>query len=85
MRIFLTGASGQVGIIIVSELLGADHTVIGSACSDEVVDLLVQAGVEVYRGSLDDMESLIAGAQDADDVIHLAFKHNLLFRGNMIV
>jgi hypothetical protein len=41
---FLTGASGHVGTVVVSELPGADYTVIGSACSDKEAELLVQAG-----------------------------------------
>jgi nucleoside-diphosphate-sugar epimerase len=84
MKVFLTGASGHVGTVVVSELLDAGHTVIGLARSDRSADLLVKAGAQVYRGSLDDMESLTAGAQYADGVIHLAFKHDLLFSGNMV-
>ena len=84
MKVFLTGASGHVGTVVVSELLTAGHEVIGLARSDTSAQLLVKAGAKAHRGSLDDMESLTAGAQDADGVIHLAFKHDVAFSGNMV-
>src|SRR5262249_46055177 len=38
------------------------------------------AGVEVLRGSLEDVDSLRAGAAGAEGVIHLAFNHDDLSR-----
>lgn len=84
MKVFLTGASGHVGTVVVSELLTAGHEVIGLARSDTSAELLVKVGAKAHRGSLDDMESLTTGAQDADGVIHLAFKHDVAFSGNMV-
>ncbi len=84
MKVFLTGASGHVGTVVVSELLSAGHEVIGLARSDTSAELLAKAGAQAHRGALDDTESLTAGAQDADGVIHLAFKHDVAFRGNMV-
>jgi nucleoside-diphosphate-sugar epimerase len=76
MRIFITGASGWIGSAVVPELLGAGHQVVGLARSAESAGILEAAGVEPLAGSLDDLDSLRAGAKDADGVVHLAFKHD---------
>ncbi len=76
MRIFLTGATGFIGSHTIPELLAAGHSVLGLTRSDEGARALVAAGVEPYRGTLEDPASLAAGAAQADAVIHLAFDHN---------
>ena len=76
MRIFLTGATGFIGSHILPELLRAGHQVLGLTRSDEGARALVKAGAEPYRGTIDDPETLRAGAARADAVIHTAFDHN---------
>jgi nucleoside-diphosphate-sugar epimerase len=76
MRIFLTGATGFIGSHLTPLLLGAGHQVLGLTRSDTGARTLVEAGVEPYRGALEDPDSLAAGAAKADAVIHTAFDHD---------
>ncbi|WP_058187027.1 SDR family oxidoreductase [Terracidiphilus gabretensis] len=76
MRVFVTGAAGFIGSVLVPELLSAGHSVLGLARNDANAKKLTEAGVEVLRGDLTDLASLRAGAEKSDAVVHLAFIHD---------
>lgn len=76
MRVFVTGVSGFVGSAIVKELLKAGHQVLGLVRTDNAAEQLASLGAEVYRGNLDDLESLKKGTENCDAVIHTAFNHD---------
>ena len=76
MNVFVTGASGWVGSVVVKELLDAGHDVAGLVRSEEGAAKLAAAGARVVRGTLDDLPLLTQAAAAADAVIHTAFNHD---------
>jgi len=84
MRVFITGASGHIATAVIPELVRNGHEVVGLARSLASAKAVAALGAEVRRGDLDDLEGLAAAAAQADGVIHLAFKHEEMRRGDFI-
>ena len=76
MRVFVTGATGFIGSLVVADLIGAGHQGIGLTRSEAGKQALRAAGAEPYRGSLEDPDSLGRGAAEFDAVVHTAFDHD---------
>lgn len=76
MHVFLTGATGWVGSVVVRELLDAGHRVTGLARAEDKAAALAATGATVLRGTLDDLDALRSAASAADAVIHTAFNHD---------
>jgi nucleoside-diphosphate-sugar epimerase len=84
MRVFVTGASGHIASAVIPELLSHGHEVVGLARSDASAEAVTALGAEVRRGDLDDLGGLRQAASEADGVIHLAFKHEMMRSGEFM-
>jgi nucleoside-diphosphate-sugar epimerase len=76
MQVFVTGATGFIGLPLVKELREAGHSVLGLARSEAGAEALRAAGAEVHRGDMERIDTLTSGAKAADAVVHLAFNHD---------
>ncbi|MDX3073962.1 SDR family oxidoreductase [Streptomyces sp. MI02-7b] len=76
MRVFVTGASGSIGSVVVPHLIAAGHEVLGLVRSDAAAKAVTAAGGAPLRGGLTDLDSLRAGAAQADGVVNLAFSND---------
>lgn len=76
MRIFITGGTGTIGSAVVHELIRSDHTILALARSDGSAEQLQEAGAEVLRGALADLDVLEEGVRRTDGVVSLAFSRD---------
>jgi len=76
VRVFVTGATGWVGSVVVRDLQDHGHQVIGLCRSEDKARALKATGAEVVLATIDALSSLTRAAASADAVLHLAFNHD---------
>lgn len=83
MHVFVTGGTGHSGPYIIADLIAAGHDVTALARSDKTEEVVIKLGAKVRRGSLEDLDGLKAAAVEADGVIHVAHRQDLLPSGGI--
>jgi nucleoside-diphosphate-sugar epimerase len=76
MRVFLTGATGYMGGVVLERLLRANVRVLGFARAARRGELVTWDGLEWLYGELDDANAIRFGARATDATIHLAARHD---------
>src|SRR5215469_7858347 len=76
MKLFVTGATGYIGKVLVEHAVRAGHAVAGLARSQEGAAKLEQLGARPVRGDLQSFDVLSEAASRADAVLHLAYIHD---------
>ncbi len=72
MRVFLTGASGRLGLRLTRALVARGDEVVGLARSEAAAAAIRAAGGRAHPGRLDDAPALREGLRGAERVYHLA-------------
>lgn len=75
-RIFVTGATGFLGQAIVKNLLDNHYDIVGLARNETSAAILENLGATAHIGLLQDIDSILAGIEGVDAVIHIAFNHD---------
>lgn len=71
MKIFITGASGFVGLSLIEDLLKEKHEVYGLVRREEAVEKLKNAGATPFRGDLTNTRGFSQALNGMDVLIHL--------------
>ncbi|RKT55189.1 NAD-dependent epimerase/dehydratase family protein [Saccharothrix australiensis] len=72
MKVFVTGASGYIGGVVVEHLLAAGHEVAALARSEGAAARVGALGARAVRGGLADLGVLREAAAGSDAVVHAA-------------
>ncbi|WP_369788088.1 SDR family oxidoreductase [Rouxiella sp. WC2420] len=83
MKVLVTGGTGHIGPYIIRELIANGHQVTSLARSDKSAAKLSALGAQVHRGNIEDLDGLKAVAANADGIIHVAHRQDLLPSGGL--
>ena len=72
MDVLLTGATGYIGSVVLTQLLEAGHTVRAVVRSDGSAERVTQAGAKAVQGDLTDRAWLVGQLREVDGAIHTA-------------
>ncbi len=72
MKVFLTGATGYIGMAVTDALKAAGHALTGMARNEESAKKLGTRGLTVVQAELTDKETITTVARTCDAVIHMA-------------
>lgn len=72
MKVFITGASGFLGQVVLKRLISEKHDVVALSRSVSSDAIIIAAGAKPIRGSLDNLASLQTDLESTDAVIHCA-------------
>ena len=72
MKVFVSGATGFIGIQLVKRLAATGHTVHALYRSESKADLIRLPGVRLFKGDILDKESLDLALADCEEAYHTA-------------
>lgn len=85
MKIFVTGASGYIGGVVVEHAIRAGHAVLGLARSEKGAAKVAKLGATPVMGELGSFALLAEAASRSDAVLHLAYIHDFSLDYSMVV
>lgn len=85
MKIFVTGATGYIGKVVVEHAVRAGHQVEGLARNPEGAAKVSRLGATPVLGELKSFDVLAAAASRADAVLHLAYIHDFTLDHNIVI
>lgn len=85
MKLFVTGASGYIGQVVVEHAIKAGHTVEGLARNEDSAGRVKHLGATAVVGDLASSAVLSAAAARADAVLHLAFMQDFSLDYSIVI
>jgi nucleoside-diphosphate-sugar epimerase len=85
MKIFVTGATGYIGTVVVEHAVRAGHVVEGLARSAERAARVSALGATPVMGDLESHEVLTTAASRADATLHLAYIHDFSLDHSIVI
>ena len=85
MKLFVTGASGYIGSVVLEHAVQAGHTVEGLARNQESAAKVARLGATPVAGDLHSLDVLTAAASRADAVLHLAYIHDFALDHSIVI